>query len=291
MLKWLELLLLAAIWGGSFLFMRIAVPELGPIALIGCRVGIATLVLLPVLRAAPARRQLRARALPLLLVGLSNSALPFCLLAYSMLTLNAGFDSVLNATTPMWAALIGWAGFQTRLSRTQVLGMLLGLAGVILLVWDKLGGHALSHVAQALAAALCATLSYGFAVNYSKRRLAGVDPLVVAFGSQLAATLALLPLALFYWPRQSVSPDTWACVAALGIVCTGLAYILFFRLVEHVSASYAASVTFLIPLFGVIWGALFLQESVTPLMLSGCLVVLCGTALASGRLKLRRLAA
>jgi len=208
------------------------------------------------------------------------------LLAYSMLTLNAGFDSVLNAITPMWTALIACVSFQLRLSRAQILGLLLGLAGVTILVWDKLSVNAL-HVPLAVAAALCATASYGFAINYSKRHLAGVNPLVVAFGSQLSAALVLVPLSLFFWPAVHVTPGTWACVAALGIICTGLAYILFFRLVEHVSAAYAASVTFLIPVFGMVWGALFLAEKLTPTMLAGCLVVLLGTALASGRLNLK----
>jgi len=107
-------------------------------------------------------------------------------------------------------------------------------------------------------------LFYGFAVNYSKRRLAGIRPLVVAFGSQFFASIVLIPLALLSWPRHSVMPLTWLCVAALGMLCTGFAYVLFFRLVEHVGAAYAASVTFLIPLFGVAWGALFLDEKITP---------------------------
>ncbi|ABE36619.1 eamA-like transporter family protein [Paraburkholderia xenovorans LB400] len=112
-----------------------------------------------------------------------------------------------------------------------------------------------------------------------------MNPFVVAFGSQLFASILLSPLALFFWPKHAVEPSTWACVAALGVVCTGFAYVLFFRLVERVGASYAASVTFLIPIFGMIWGAAFLGEVITSVMIADCAIVLFGTALASGKLR------
>ncbi|AIY42944.1 Permease of the drug/metabolite transporter (DMT) superfamily [Collimonas arenae] len=280
----IELFLLAAIWGASFLFLRIAAPEFGPIALITLRVGIAAIVLAPTLRSAASRSQLRSKAWPLFVVGISNSALPFGLFAYSSLYVNAGLDAILNATTPIWAAFIAAAWFQAGMSRQQISGLLLGLAGVVLLVWDTLGAG-IPGAPLAIAAALLATVCYGFAVNYSKRHLAGIKPLVVAFGSQFFATIALLPAALPFWPRHAIAASTWIYVAALGVICTGFAYILYFRLIERVSAAYAASVTFLIPVFGLAWGALFLGEKVTPTMLAGGVVVLLGTALASDKLK------
>jgi len=279
----IELLVLAAIWGASFLFMRVAVPELGPIPLIALRVAIAALVLAPVLRSAPARSQFRSKAWPLFVVGVTNSAVPFCLLAYSTLYVNAGVDSILNATTPLWAALIAAIGFRGSMQLAQIVGLLLGLAGVVVLAWDALIGGG-STLPLAIGAALLATLFYGFAVNYSKRHLAGINPFVVAFGSQASASILLVPLALLFWPKHSVAPSTWACVLALGVVCTGFAYVLFFRLVERVGAAYAASVTFLIPIFGIIWGAAFLGETITSVMIGGCAIVLFGTALASGKL-------
>ncbi|NML34788.1 DMT family transporter [Paraburkholderia antibiotica] len=280
----IELFLLAAIWGASFLFMRVAAPELGPIALIALRVGIAAVVLVPVLRTAEARSQFRSRLGPLFIVGVTNSALPFCLLAYSTLYLNAGLDSVLNATTPLWAALIAATLFRSPMGLSQSIGLLLGLAGVVVLVWDTLGASA-GGVPLAIGAALLATLFYGFAVNYSKRHLAGIRPFVVAFGSQLFASIVLVPLAFFAWPQHAVALSTWACVAALGIVCTGFAYLLFFRLVEHVGSAYAASVTFLIPIFGVLWGAVFLDEKITLRMAVGCATILAGTALTTGKIR------
>lgn len=279
----IELFALAAIWGASFLFMRVATPEFGPIALIALRVAIAALILTPVLRSADARSQFRSKVWPLFVVGLTNSAVPFCLLAYSTLYVDAGVDSILNATTPLWAALIAATGFHVSMRRGQIAGLLLGLTGVVVLAWDNLNTGA-SGVPLAIGAALLATLFYGFAVNYSKRHLAGVKPFVVAFGSQLFASVVLVPLALFFWPKHPIAPSTWVCVAALGIVCTGFAYVLFFRLVEHVGAAYAASVTFLIPIFGMIWGAVFLGEKITSMMIIGCAIVLAGTAMATGKL-------
>ena len=278
----LELLLLAAIWGASFLFMRVAVPELGPIALIALRVGIAAVILAPVLRSETARRQCRTMAWPLFVVGVTNSAIPFSLFAYSTLFLHAGHDSILNATTPLWAALILAAGFKGALGRRQIMGLLLGFVGVLVLVWSTLdtGG---TGVPLAMAAALLATLFYGFAVNYSKRQLADVQPMVIAFGSQVFAALVLWPPALMLWPVHAISPLAWASTAALGIVCTGFAYVLYFRLIARAGATYAASVTLLIPMFGVLWGAVFLSEPITPSMVVGGAIVLLGILLPSAK--------
>lgn len=289
-MNFVELLVLAAIWGASFLFMRIGAPELGPIPLIALRVGIATLVLAPVLRSVAARGQFRAKAKALFILGVTNSAIPFCLLAYSTLYVGAGLDSILNATTPLWVALIALTGFQVVVGRRQILGLLVGFGGVVVLVWETLDAG-IAGVPLAIAAALLAAVFYGFGINYSKRYLVGVQPMVVAFGSQFFAALVLMPLALFFWPAHSVTSLTWACVAALGVVCTGFAYILFFRLVEHVGAAFAASVTFLIPVFGMLWGAVFLDEKITPVMIVGCGIIIFGTVLAGrqrGRAPVRR---
>ena len=282
----IELLLLAAIWGASFLFMRIGTPEFGPVPLIALRVGIAALVMLPVLRSATARAHLRAKAWPLLVVGMANSALPFCLFAYSTLYLDAGFDAILNATMPLWTALIAFVWLGIPMTRSQLIGMLVGVVGVLTLVSGQVGGGAGSWLA--IVAVLVATFLYGFSANYSRQYLAGVPAFVVTFGSQFFAVLVLLPFAWVGWPQGVISSIAWYAVIGLGVICTGIAYVIYFKLLDHVGSSYAASVTFLVPIFGVMWGAIFLQEEVTWTMIVGCMIILFGTALASGKWKLFR---
>ncbi|RKP51788.1 DMT family transporter [Pararobbsia silviterrae] len=281
-----ELLLLAALWGASFLFMRVAAPEFGPVVMIALRVGIAVLALAPFVAFDPvARAEIRAAWKPLLVVGISNSALPFCMFGYSMLYLNAGFDAILNATTPLWTAAIAAIWFRTRLTRAAVLGLVLGIVGVGALLSDTLR-LASASIPSAIGAVLIATLSYGFAANYSKRHLGAVRPMTVAFASMGFATLLLAVPALLTLPGAPVSVRAWGATILLGLLCTGLAYVIYFRLIAHVGAAQAASVTFLIPIFGMIWGAVFLGERVTALMIAGCMVILLGAALITGRIRL-----
>ena len=282
-----ELILLGAIWGASFLFMRIGTPEFGPFPLILMRVGVACLVLLPVMAKASARQQVRAHWPHLLLVGFTNSAVPFCLFAWSTLYLNAGMDSILNATTPLWGALLAWAWLKTPLTRDQSLGMLLGVVGVMVLAWPTVQ-HGQASTLPAMLAVLLATASYGFAGHYSKRHLSNVTPYVNAWGSQFFATLILMPVAVVFWPDHAISHRAWAAVLTLGLLCTGLAYVIFFRLIRERGVAYAISVTFLIPLFGVTWGALFLGEQVGYEVVLGGLVILLGIALTTGKLRVLR---
>lgn len=279
----LQLVTLAAIWGASFLFMRMGAPEFGVIPLIALRVAIAAVLLSPVLRDASARREFRTHAVPLFVVGVANSALPFCLLTYAALFVTAGTDSILNATTPLWTALVAYVWLRTPLTKPQTLGLAVGFAGVVVLAGSAVGAGA-AGTPGAIAAAMLATLSYGFAAHYSKRKLANVRPFVSAFGSQLFAAIVLTPLAAPLWPRGDVHASAWIAVVLLGAVCTAIAYLLYFRLIRNAGAQYAASVTFLIPLFGVVWGAVFLHETITAQTLAGCAIILLGTALATGKL-------
>lgn len=280
-----ELLALAAIWGGSFLFMRVGAPEFGPLVLIALRVGIAALVLLPVLGLRGGLGQLRSRVWPMGVVGALNSALPFCLLAYATLSITAGFASILNATSPLWGGVVAHLWLRDRLTRSRGLGLAVGFSGVAFLVWGRAsfqpGGTGL-----AIAAALAATLSYGVSASYIKSRLAAVSPLAVAAGSQLAAALLLLPAAAALWPRHPVSVRAWGSVAALGLLCTAVAYVLYFRLIARIGPGRAIAVTFLIPPFAMAWGGLFLGEALGGRMLVGAAVVLVGTAFATGILEL-----
>jgi len=287
----LQLLVLAALWGASFLFIRVGVTDFGVAPLMALRVGIGALFLLIVLFARRPVRQslatLRSRALPLVVVGILNSAAPFCLFAYAELTLSAGVTSVINATTPLWGALVAFLWLKDRLSALRSVGLVIGFLGVLMLVWDQIAtphGGAATPLTAALAAgaALGATLLYGIAANYTKRYLTGVDALTVAAGTMTGATVVLLPLAVIFWPAAPVSLHAWGAVIALGVACTGVAYMLFFHLLATIGPARAITVTFVIPIFGILWGALFLGESVSPGMLEGCVVILIGTALATG---------
>jgi drug/metabolite transporter (DMT)-like permease len=280
-----ELLLLGALWGASFLFMRMGAADFGPLALVFVRVGGAALVLLPVLlwrgQGAALRQHWRAIAM----VGLLNSALPFVLFTVGALVLSAALMAVFNATAPIWGALIAWAWLGEKPTASRMLGLAIGIAGVVGLSWGKAdfkpGEHGIS-AAVGIAACVVATLFYGLAANFSRKKLAGVPPMAQAAGSQLSAAVLLLLPALWAWPATNPSTTAWLAVAALSLACTGLAYVLYFRLIAHAGASNAMSVTFLIPAFAIAWGWLFLGEQPTAGMLAGCAVVLLGTALATG---------
>lgn len=279
------LILLAAIWGASFLFLRLAVPEFGAFPTAFMRMSVASLFLLPVLLMQKSFAASRGHWRHLALIGLINFALPFSLWSYAMQSLPAGVASILNATTPLWGGLVAWAWLSDRPSRPQVVGLLLGFAGVAVLTAGK-GGLGAVGSGLAMAAALLATLAYGFAANYTKRHLSGVPALVVAGGSQLCAVAFLLPLACWQWPQTTPGASAWISTILLGIACTGIANVLYFRLLRRIGPARAMSTTFMIPAFGMLWGALFLAEHITWLMLAGCAVILAGTALATGVWKL-----
>jgi drug/metabolite transporter (DMT)-like permease len=287
----IELLTLAALWGASFLFMRLGAAEFGPVALSALRVAGATLFLAPLLALRGEGAALRTHWRPIAVIGIVNSALPFALFSLAALAINAGLSSVLNATAPLWGALVAWAWLGERPARERVAGLAIGFGGVALLAWDKAsfkpGEHGVSP-ALAVAACLLATLCYGFGANYTKRHLAGVAPLATATGSQAVAALALALPALWLWPAVRPGALAWASLAALAVLCTGVAYILYFRLIARLGAARAITVTFLIPLFGVLWGWLFLGEAVTPAMLGGGAIIVLGTALVTGVLRLPR---
>jgi len=280
----LELFTLGFLWGGSFLFMRIASPEFGAVPLIAVRVTVASLFLLPFLLHAGRIGVLRERLLPLTFVGVVNSALPFCLFAFATLSLSAGFTAVINAVAPLFTALVALLWLGERLSRLGVAGLLTGLVGVILLVWDKLNFRG-DAITIGICAAMLASFSYGVAANYTRLRLTGVGSLEIATGSQVAAMVVLAPLCVWLWPATMPSAGAWVSVLVLGVASTGIAYILYFRLIARLGPSRAITVTFLVPLAAMVMGAVFLDEEVTTDMMIGCGLILLGTALATGLIR------
>lgn len=284
-----ELVMLGAIWGASFLFMRLGAGEFGPIALAFLRVAGASLMLMPLLMQRGELGALRTHWRAIAVVGIVNSAVPFVLFAVAALVLTTALMSVFNATASIWGALIAWLWLHDRLGASRWLGLAIGVAGVVGLSWGKAdfkpGDHGIS-AALGIVACIVATVFYGLGANVSRRYLAGVPPMAVAAGSQLVAALALLPPALWLWPSKVPGSTAWGAAVALALLCTGAAYILYFRLIAHAGAANAMSVTFLIPAFAVLWGWLLLGEPLTLAMLLGCGVILLGTALATGLVRL-----
>lgn len=276
----LELLLLASIWGASFMFYRIASPELGPVWLVMFRVLVAGLVLLPVLALMGKLRDLRTYWKELFLLGVINSAIPFTLLAYATLYLPAGLTSILNATTPLFAVVVAYFWLKEGLTLGRIAGFFLGFAGVVFLIgWDGIGESA--SASWAVAAALGASLLYAFGAPYSRLSLGHVTPLVVTTGSQIAAAIFLLPAVPFSAPPASPSPlALWAAVA-LAVLSTTAAYILFYHLIQQIGSSKALTVTYLVPFFAVLWAYIFLSEPVTPGLAVGGALILIGTAVAN----------
>jgi drug/metabolite transporter (DMT)-like permease len=283
----LELLILAAVWGGSFLFIRYAAPEFGVFPIIWLRVAISSLLLLPLLIWHKQIKLLWQYAGALLLVGVLSAAIPFVLIAWSLLSITAGLASILNATTPIFTALIGVWWLRDKLTASQWLGLMIGFIGVILLALDK-ADFKTGGSGWAIVAMLSATLCYGVSTHFTKRYLANVPALVNTVGSQISATLVLSPLAYWQMPNAIPSINVWVAVLLLAALCTAFAYLIFFRLIATLGASKAVTVTFLIPVFGVLWGDLFLHETVNTAMLIGGSIVVVGTSLATGFIRFPR---
>ena len=291
--KWvLDFVLLAAIWGASFLFMRLGTVEFGPLPTAALRVLVAAAFLLPLLWLRGLVPQLRRHWKGVFAIGVLNSGIPFVCFSFALLSITTGLSAILNATVPLFGALIAWFWLKDRPTSSRVLGLAIGFAGVAALAWDKASFKPdASGVAPgwAVLAVLLACVCYGVAANATKRHLGGLPPLVTATGSQVGATLALALPALWFWPAHTPSLQAWLSILALGVLCTGIAYVLYFRLIEHAGPARALAVTFVLPVFAVFYGALFLGESVTGWMLACGAVIVCGTALSTGLLKLPRL--
>jgi drug/metabolite transporter (DMT)-like permease len=273
-----RLLSLAALWGGSFAFIRVAVPTLGPIWLAESRVALAFAALFAVALIRRDVPSLAAHWRAYLAIGTVNSALPFALFSFAEQFISASNAAILNATSPFFGAIVAAAWLREPLGARRLTGMALGLAGVVLLVgWqaEPLSASTLVAALACLAAALC----YGIASVYAKVRMTGIPSFAIAVYSQLAAAIVLapaLPLAL----PSALSPLVAANVLALALASTAIAYLLYFRLIADVGPARALTVTFLIPLFGVLWGVLFLGEPVAINMLAGCALILAGTWMA-----------
>jgi drug/metabolite transporter (DMT)-like permease len=267
------LLVLAALWGASFLFMRVAVPSLGPVVLADARVAIAGGALLAYAVAIGARPALRARWRDYLLLGAVNAALPFSLLAAAELEIEASLAAVLNAMAPMCGAIVGAVWLRQRVTHGAKLGLVLGVAGVALVVGLSPFTIDVPFI-LAVIACLAAALAYGVGANLVRERFAREPPLAIAIGQQLAAAVVLLPLLPIVPLRAAPDAVDVACLLALALGSTGVAYLLYFRLLAELGATGGMTVIFVVPVFGVLWGALFLGEEIHLATILGGAVIL-----------------
>lgn len=292
-----EFVLLAALWGSSFLFMRLGALEFGVLPTAGLRVMLAALFLLPVFLIKGVWADFRRRARPILLVGVLNSALPFALFSFAVLHISTGLTSILNATVPLSGAVVAWLWLKDRPGGSRMLGLLIGFLGVTALVVGKssfnpvgpVGDRSVAITLLAMLACLGATICYGLAASFTKRYLSGAHPLATATGSQIGASLGLALPTILFWPSQPVSTTAWSAMAAVGLFCTAIAYILFFHIIEKAGPSRALTVTFLVPVFALFYGATFLSETITAWMVVCGVVILMGTAMSTGLLRWKRL--
>jgi drug/metabolite transporter (DMT)-like permease len=268
--SFLRLLALAALWGGSFLFMRVAAPVLGAVPTAFGRVALGALGLLALIYLRPSAPRFGDRWAATLLLGAINSGLPFLMFALAARVLPAGYSAIINATTPLMGVAIGAALFGERATATKLAGVVLGLTGVAVLT--RTGPVELDHSALlGVAACLVATACYGLAGFLTKRWITergGLDSRLVALGSQIGAVLFLSPFLAWQLHGQpidwvAVGASVWWSMLALGLLCTSLAYVLYFRLIADIGPLRALTVTFLIPLFGVLWGWLLLDETLS----------------------------
>ena len=274
----LELLALGAIWGGSFLFMRIAAPSFGPFALVEVRIVLGALILLPFLWQVRARLDAK-RVAQFAIVGALNSAIPFSLFAWGAERAPAGIGAIANSLTVLFTALVALLVYRERIGRRRALAMLVGFVGVVVLMSGKVEG---SNVFDAALAGTVASFCYGFAANFTKRWFADMPPLAAVAGTLGCGAVMLAPFAWAAWPAQSPAAYAWGSAITLGVLCTGIAYAFFFRLIQRVGAARATTCTYLVPLFGVGWGWLLLAETPTATMLvAGALIL--GSVIASQR--------
>ena len=273
-----RLFLLAAIWGGAFVFLRVASPVLGPAWTIEFRVLLGGLALLVWFRLTGFDAGLARHARFYLLLGTFNIAAPFLLFSFAAMHAPASLLSIINATSPIfglaWSAAFG----DERITLRKAAGMLLGVAGVALIVQPS-GASEGPMLAWAVAAVLAACACYGATGVLMKRFAGGVSPRAMAAGNQLAAALVILPLLAVLPPNAAPSALIIANLLALGLLASGVAFLLYYRLIADLGATRALTVTYLIPLFGILWGWLFLGEALPAAALAGGVLILAGTVL------------
>ena len=277
----LELTALGAIWGGSFLFMRVAAADFGPIPLVEARLALGALVLLPFLWRA------RAQFTPVVwlrVAGIAaiNSVLPFVLFAWGAERAPAGIGAITNAMTVMFTTLVAFVLYGERIGTRRLIGLVAGFVGVAILASGKTAG---ASVGPAALAGTTASLLYGFGINFVRRYLSGFPSAALAAANLASGALLLAPFAAYSWPRHPLAVSSWVSALLLGVLCTGVAFVFYYRLIVRIGAPRTSTVTYLIPLFGVIWAWMLLGEPLTETMALAGALILAGVGLSQQRAK------
>jgi drug/metabolite transporter (DMT)-like permease len=290
---WAILLFLSVLWGGSFFFIEVALDTVAPLTLVLIRVALAAALLWAFLLVRGERLAMPpGAALAFLVLALLNNVVPFVMFAWAQKEITGGLASILNATTPIWGVLVAHAfTADEKMTPAKVVGVLLGFSGVAVMIGtDFLGEIGTGVLAQL--ACLAATLCYALAGVHARRfRGMGVNPVAVSTGQLTASAIVMLPLVLLFeppWRAAPPSPEAWAALIALALLCTSLAYILYFRLLASAGATNSLLVTFLIPITAVLLGALILSERLELRHFAGMALIGAGLAAIDGRLLRRR---
>jgi len=275
----IELTALGAIWGGSFLFMRVAAADFGPIPLVEARLALGALVLLPFLWRA--RSYFTPRLwLTIAVIAAINSVIPFVLFAWGAERAPAGIGAISNAMTVMFTALIAFLFYGEQIGARRLVGLVCGFVGVVVLASGRVAG---ASVGSAALAGTVASLLYGIGINLVRRHLSGLPSAAVAAANLLAGSVLLAPFAFLTWPRHAIPLASWGSALLLGVLCTGVAFVYYYRLIARIGAPRTATVTYLIPLFAVIWAWLLLGEPLTATMAAAGALILVGVALSQQR--------
>ncbi len=281
----LLLILLAAIWGSSFVFMRATADVFGPIALIAIRISVAALFMLVFLLQKKRRKEFFNHWKILLLIGAMNSAIPFSLLAYASLHLSGGTVSILNAITPVFTAVIAHFWLKSIMTKLQFFGLAISISGLVFLVWNKVSWSIDSWLP--LLAGVLAALLYGIASTTTKKHLSDVSVMTATAGSLFFSATLMIIVSLFFLPDfNNIQSIDWVYAITLGILCTAIAFIIYFKLVKNIGPARTASVTFLIPIFAFLWGYILLDEVVTTRMWIATGIILLGMGFVTQLIKL-----
>ena len=276
---WILITILGAVWGSAFMFIKIATPELGPIALVNIRLAVAGLIFIPFLLQQKYLKHFRSNLKNILVLSVINTALPFSLFAYASLESSSNMLSILNGTTAIMAVVISTIWLKIRLNFFQIMGVFIGLFGIVVLANPDNVYISMKATILCLSAAFC----YALSANYIQKFAYKTNTIVLIGWSLVIASVLLLPITFFNLPSQLPSKNVIFSILWLGVISTGVAFLGYVRLIEKVGAVKTATVAYFIPVFGVIWGYVFLGEPITLQILIGMILILIGIVFTNKR--------